>query len=93
MARHHTPEERRAHVDAWRQSDRTQTAYASHLAVSPQTLSRWATDEPWPLPAFVEMPTARAVVALAMPSPLSATVKRCQVSFLCRRRLLGLQRH
>jgi len=81
MARHHTPEERRAHVDAWRRSGQTQTAYAHHLGISPQTLSRWATHERWPLPAFVEVPMVHERVVSDRPSPVSLTIGQCQVSF------------
>jgi hypothetical protein len=81
MARHHTPQERRDHVDAWRRSGHTQAAFAHHLGISPQTLSRWAANERWPLPAFVEVPMVRKLVVSERPSPLSITVGQWQVSF------------
>jgi hypothetical protein len=81
MARHHTPKERRALVDAWRRSGPTQASYAHHLGISPQPLSRWATHERWPLPAFVEVPMVCERVASEAPISVSMTVGQCQVSF------------
>lgn len=55
----------------------TQTAYADHIGVHPQTLARWACDSPLRPPAFIEVATKSPA-----PEVLAVTVAGCDVTFV-----------
>lgn len=77
MARHRSPDERRRHVDAWRHSQMTQSAYARHIGVDPQTLAKWARDNPLRPPAFIEVATTSYASEV-----LAVTVAGCDLTFV-----------